>query len=299
MVSDLTSRRWSSAVDRFLHPGWVLLIVAGIFLLYSGVLHPWMMSWGSTEAERTMALPGDEFPLNGKTYFNRAITIDAPAPVVWQWLVQLGQDRAGFYSNDYLENLTGANIHNSNEIRPEWQSRKVGDAIPMSRPDLLGGAMGDSLLLRVTAVEPGRMMTTEDSGRMPERYFVLSVDEHTTRLLLRERYMAPTMGAIGATWIFDPMHFVMEQRMLRGIKERAEGDSLVPGWLVLASGAGWIMAGPGRGRDVPPRAKVDAGRSGLRCPDDPGVPVGRRLQLRPGGLSRPGDQLRGADDLWP
>ncbi len=36
-------------------------------------------------------------------------------------------------------------------------------------------------------------------------------------------------------WIFDPMHFVMEQRMLLGIKGRAEGMPLVPGWLVLVS----------------------------------------------------------------
>ncbi len=55
--------------------------------------------------------------------------------------------------------------------------------------------------------------------------------------------MAQTMGEFGATWIFDPMHFVMEQRMLQGIKERAEGEPLVPDWLVLVSGAGWIIAG--------------------------------------------------------
>lgn len=221
----------------------VVLASAALLAAYPTVLHPWMMNWGSTQAERVMPLPGDEYPLDGRTYFNRAITIEAPASAVWQWLVQIGQDRAGFYSNDYLENLTGADIHNANEIHPEWQRRKAGDTIPMARPDLLGGAMGDSLLLRVTAVQPGRMMTTEDGSNMPERYFILPVDKGTTRLLLRERYMEPVFGEIGATWIFDPMHFVMEQRMLQGIKERAEGVPLVPAWLALGSGAGWILAG--------------------------------------------------------
>src|SRR5512142_2561123 len=138
------------ALRRPLPQALFVLVVSGVLLaLYPAVLHPWMMSWGATSAEQRMPLPGDEYPLDGRTYFTRAITIDAPAPVVWRWLVQLGQDRAGFYSNDYLENLTGANIHNSNEIRPEWQGREVGDAIPMARPDLLGGAVGDALLLRV------------------------------------------------------------------------------------------------------------------------------------------------------
>ena len=224
-------------------PALVIAIVSSLLAVYAFALHPWMMSWGSTVEEQSMALPGDELPLDGKHYFTRAITINAPAPVVWQWLVQLGQDRAGFYSNDYLENLTGANIHNSNEIRQEWQQRKVGDAIPMSRPDILGGALGDSVLLRVTALEPGRMMTTADGSNVPERYFVLPVDDHTTRLLLREQYMTSTMGEIGATWIFDPMHFVMEQRMLQGIKERAEGQPLVPETLGVIAALGWLGAG--------------------------------------------------------
>jgi hypothetical protein len=50
--------------------------------------------------------------------FTRAITINAPAVEVWRWLVQLGKDRAGYYSYDWLENMTGADIHDGNTIRP-------------------------------------------------------------------------------------------------------------------------------------------------------------------------------------
>jgi hypothetical protein len=39
------------------------------------------------------------------------------------------------------------------------------------------------------------------------------------------------------------MHFVMEQRMLRGIKERAEGTPLVPPAVATVAKAGWVLAG--------------------------------------------------------
>ncbi len=97
----------------------LVLLLIGAYLL---VIHPWMVNWGSTPAERQMALPGDELypsPIGRSTW---AITIHAPPQVIWQWLVQVGQDRAGFYTYTWLENLTGCEFHNANEIHPEWQT---------------------------------------------------------------------------------------------------------------------------------------------------------------------------------
>src|ERR1041384_5150383 len=88
-----------------------LFTVVGACLLFVGVLHPWFMNWGSTPEERAMVLPGDAAPPD--SYFTRAITIDAPPAAVWPWLLAIGQDRAGFLSNDYLENLAGGDIHNA------------------------------------------------------------------------------------------------------------------------------------------------------------------------------------------
>src|SRR3954470_18626931 len=101
----------------------VLLLVA----VYWTGIHPWMTNWGSTAAEQQMALPGDELYPNRTARSTWAITINAPPDIVWQWLVQVGQDRAGFYSYTWLENLIGANIHNANEIHPERQQLAVGD----------------------------------------------------------------------------------------------------------------------------------------------------------------------------
>src|SRR3954471_19521563 len=80
-----------------------LLVFAALWALYLLVLHPWLMNWGATPEERVMALPGDAAPPSA--YFTRAITIDAPPAAVWPWLQAIGQDRAGFLSNDWLENL--------------------------------------------------------------------------------------------------------------------------------------------------------------------------------------------------
>jgi hypothetical protein len=83
------------------------------------------MNLGSTEGEREMSLPGDALNADPAWQTTRGLTIDAPPDVVWSWLIQHGQDRAGFYSYDWLENLVAADIHNVNEVRPEWQERQL------------------------------------------------------------------------------------------------------------------------------------------------------------------------------
>ena len=99
----------------------VVLVTIAIFTaFYLLILYPWMMRWGATDAELSMTLPGDGIVPVTDSQSTRAVTIHAPADEVWKWVLQIGQERAGFYSNDWLENLTFADIHNTNAIRPEW-----------------------------------------------------------------------------------------------------------------------------------------------------------------------------------
>jgi hypothetical protein len=114
-----------------------LPLVTLLFGFYLSILHPWLVTWGATVDEQQMALSGDAAAPS--TYVTRAITIHAPPSAVWPWIVQIGQDRAGFYSNTWLENLFGSDIHNANTIHPEWQQRAIGDRVPLTRPDLLFG----------------------------------------------------------------------------------------------------------------------------------------------------------------
>jgi len=233
--ANVRGTRLLKVVGQALRWRFVLPIVAALWGLYLGVLHPWLMNWGATDEEVAKPLPGDE--LAPGSYFTRGITIEAPPSAVWPWIIQIGQDRAGFYSNTWLENLTASNIHNADTIRPEWQARAVGDRVPLARPDLLGGLLAGVSHTDIVALEPQRMIEN-----IPGRFVLQPVNERTTRLVFRESIQS--QGPAVTRWlVWDPMHFVMVQRMLRGIKERTEGHPLVPSRLMLAARVGWALAG--------------------------------------------------------
>jgi hypothetical protein len=213
--------------------------VALLAAVYLAVLHPWLIAWGATAEERQMALPGDDAP--PATYVTRAITIGAPPVAVWPWIVQMGQDRAGFYSNSWLENLTGADIHNAGAIHPEWQRRAIGDRVLLARPDLLFG-LGAATATPIVVLEPERVI-----GDIVGRFVLQPVGDDSTRLLFRESAKSQGPGAQGPAvvrvLVWDPAHFVMVHRVLEGIKERAEGRPLVPSAVLVVARAGWLLAG--------------------------------------------------------
>jgi hypothetical protein len=228
----------------------VLLTYAALLLVYAAAIHPWLENWGSTMLERSLPLPGDELKANPRWQTTRAVTIDAPPDEVWAWLIQHGQDRAGFYSHDWLENLTGADIHNADEIRPEWQERAVGDTIPMARPDLLGGRLAAASALRVRVVESGRALVTTDAEGNVGAMVLISIEGRATRLVLRDRAGTAggggpgyLLGAMQRWLVWDPMHFVMQRGQMLGIKARAEGDPHPPAALAFAARVGWLGAG--------------------------------------------------------
>jgi hypothetical protein len=212
----------------------VLPLVAVLFGTYVGVLHPWLLTWGATQAEQQAALPGDEAPPS--VYFTRAVTIDAPPAAVWPWLVQMGQDRAGFYSNTWLENLTGADIHNADALHPEWQQRALGDRVPLTRPDLLFG-LGAWGHTDIVVLESERAV-----ANITGRFVLQPVGDRGTRLLFREP-LAAQGPVVTRLLAWDPAHFVMVRRMLEGVRERAEGRPLVPGAAQLGARIGWLLAG--------------------------------------------------------
>lgn len=227
-----------------LRPRYLLPLFALLIALYVAALHPWFMNWGATAPERQMALPGDDLVPQPAWQFTRAITINAPASAVWPWIVQLGQDRAGFYSYDWLENMTGADIHNGNAIRPAWQPRAVGDPVPMAPAEVLGIRPGEATLLRVVAIVPGRSLVLSQRSA-PEANAWATVlqpmNDHTTRLLIRERN-AKAQTLFGRVF-GEPAHFVMQSHLMRGIKARAEGYTDPPALLDLPARVGWVATG--------------------------------------------------------
>lgn len=188
--------------------------------MYRAHVRPWIYTWGATEPEITAELPGDELVATDAPRTTRAVTIEAPIGAVWPWLVQIGEDRAGFYSYSLLERAVGAAIHNAKCIHPEWQDLAVGDAVWLAR------RYGEAGRQVVAALEPEAylaLVSPEDFGRLQRGekasgawVFHLRRTGSWTRLLVRG-----SGGAVGHA-LFDIPHFVMEQRMLRGLRDRAQ-----------------------------------------------------------------------------
>jgi len=187
-------------------------------VLASPLLRPWYSRWGATKTELAQTLPGDDVVQNPNMQDTRAITIEAPAKTVWPWLVQMGQGRGGLYSYERLENLVGCDMHNADQIMPEHQQLAVGDKMRLSQ-----GEEGPAFV--VTAIIPHRAIIFNIDDPPTSWSFVLHpLDDNRTRLLIRYRQdFEPTFGNV-VMWrvLTDPIHFVMERKMLQGIKLRVE-----------------------------------------------------------------------------
>lgn len=198
---------------------------------YKLMLRPWFLVWGAMEDEIRGPWPGDEMTPDAICQATRAVTIHASADEIWPWLVQIGQDRGGFYSYTWLENLFGARMRNANRLLPNLD-RKVGDTVWMTPKERYGGKG----CMRIAALEPSRSMvlvSPDDyekvlrTGRAPGgcwTFLLRPLDNGATRLILRSRGAEnETLPArLFGRLMFDPAHFIMERKMMLEIKRLAE-----------------------------------------------------------------------------
>jgi len=194
-------------------------VAAATYILYA---RPWHLRWGASAHECGMSLPGDDLIVSPDLTATRAITVRASADQVWPWIAQLGQGRGGFYSYDFLENLVGCDIHSADRIVPGWQDIKIGDEVK------LAPAVG----LGVAALEPRRSLVLRGGipvGNTPPppydftwAWVLRDEPDGTSRLLVRERYAYTRTWARFLVEPVEAVSFVMCQRTLRGIRDRAE-----------------------------------------------------------------------------
>ena len=207
-----------------------VLIVAG--LVYHLGLRHWCMRWGTTSAEVHATLPGDDLFPAPASQATHAITIHATPQQVWPWLMQIGQDRSGFYSYTFLENVAGADMPKVEHLMPEWKPRAVGETVWFATPKRFSG-QGRMI---AALVEPQRsfvMVSANDwqslqAGRRAQEglwsFTLEPLGDGQTRLIARLRGgTPPTFAARAVGRLFwEPMHFVMERKMLRTIRDLSE-----------------------------------------------------------------------------
>ena len=198
---------------------WLLAGGAFASAVYALLVRPRLLEWGSTEAERLRPLPGDDVVPDADYQTTRAVTIHASADSIWPWLVQMGQDRAGFYTHNWVERLLQSGIPDLSEIRPEWQHLAVDDLVRTNR-DLGGKALG----WPVVAIDPGRFLVVRSRSLPVGTYaFVLErVDDGTTRLIVRDRARWKLTEWPFAAFVYEPLHAYMETGLMQGMKQRIE-----------------------------------------------------------------------------
>ena len=199
--------------------GWIPgVVVAGVLIgsllaVYRWIIRPWHMRWGATDIEATQAMPGDD-RIPGAGQATRAITIEADPADVWPWLVQLGYGKAGWYSYDWIDNDFQPS---ADQILPEYQDLAPGDKILM---------MPDMGFVVVSVDEPHAIVSMLEDGSTSWCLALYPDGDGSCRLVSRWRPKFDiTPATLFLTALSEPGTFIMEQKMLRSIRDRAEAGA--------------------------------------------------------------------------
>jgi hypothetical protein len=200
---------------------------------WSFVVLPRLRRWGATPDEETCSLPGDDLVADPVYATTRAVTVRAAAADVWPWLVQIGQNRGGFYTYDALENLAGLKVRSADRVHPEWQDLRAGEDYVTLDPD-------ETMKMTIAVFDPPRAFVVRSGapGEPPQEagslfrgemawtwgFYLDPVSASVTRLIIRSRasWRRTVPAAFAQAFGLEPAHCIMEEGMLRGIRDRAE-----------------------------------------------------------------------------
>lgn len=213
-----------------------LLATVALAVVYWFPVRRWFARWGTTVDDLARVMPGDPLIVHPTHSATHAVTVDAPPEDIWPWLVQMGAQRGGLYSYDWLDRMFGIlDRPSATRVLPEFQHLAVGDKI----------SLGPREELTVTAVDPHRALVLRHAAHGFEwvwQFGMYPLDEQRTRLVTRgtERFTKTL-----ATWFFmrvmEPAAFIMTRRMLLGVKERAE--ALRASRFQSAHHGAWVSSG--------------------------------------------------------
>jgi hypothetical protein len=183
-------------------------------IAYVLFLRPQILKWGTRLGESLRRLPGDDRIKDANLVVTRAINIDAPVEAVWPWLAQMGRDRTGWYSFDFIDNN---GIPSATYIRKDLAEPQVGMELDQG--------------LKILDVQSGRLLLfgADDvplplgaSMDLTMLYYLERKSDGSSRLLVRMRGHAYGLTGRIVKYAFEIADFVMGIRQAQGIKARAE-----------------------------------------------------------------------------
>lgn len=180
--------------------------------------------WGVDDATARKRFPGDELVAKPSWCWTHGVEIDAAPEAVWPWIAQMGQNKGGFYSYQWLENLTGCDIENAEAIHPEWTRVRVGDELRMHPGERFG-------VMPIVSLAEGRWFLAHASFEPAEEgngvswlFCIEPLPEKRSRLIsrFRSRYPNTLKDRLQFGYLAEAIGFVMDRRMLLGVKRRVE-----------------------------------------------------------------------------
>ena len=168
-------------------------------------------------------LPGDELLKDYKYQATHVTNIEAPPSVVWRYLMQLGCDRAGWYSIDAFDNDGKPSV---DHLVEGWESRSVGDKLWASPKGDGFFEVHDMLCEKHFVIGfESQKPTTPFSSTWA---FILEpIGNDATHLITRARMKTePPIKEwlVGNLWM-PPIHALMQKAQLRHLRTICERDA--------------------------------------------------------------------------
>lgn len=205
--------------------------VEGAAIMVLALITPFLRGarshWGLSEALSARPYPGDELVPEARWSWTHGIEIAVSPEQVWPWVAQIGADRGGFYSYQWLENLLGCELENAEIVHDAW----------LLKPGALLRLHPKVPALDVVSFDPGRSFVAYAAADPVARaagkpwaeaswlFFVEPLENGRSRFISRFRCNSGddlrSQLSLSPAWL-EPIGFAMDRRMLKGVKERAE-----------------------------------------------------------------------------
>jgi hypothetical protein len=209
-----------------------LYVIGIVWFCHHFIFRPTILDWGAPQSLRDLRLSGDVFTKGD--HHTRAILVNATPDQLWPWLVQIGQERGGFYSHQWLENLFFADMKNVYSIDSRFQQpRHVGDTVWLANKERYNGG-GYQIIAEITPFRSYVMVGGPDYERIQKgqnasgswAFYLYPQSDTSTWLIVRSSSGEISRGEkLLRYFTFEVPHFIMEARMLNTLRRLVEEKS--------------------------------------------------------------------------